>query len=412
MSAIANAVAPAPAPPAPGASGVESAGDGQFSRMLQGGAQQEGTPRTDPANAGDTRPGKRADAAGRDAGHRAAARAPGAEDGEDADPAATAEAGETLRSADAAPDAETAPDNGWPPPGLASLLDPAAAPPPATGAAVAQEAPASSFAGAPSATGATAMPQGLPGAVPAAVAGTADAQAQTQPVADAPAADGARPLPAAAAATAAASTKALPVAEQGTASPAPADPLPVAAAASPAPTASTASTADASAATFVLPPVAPPPAAASAPPLSAPHAPVPQLHGQAFADDIGTHVQWLAGQKIGHAHIRISPQELGPVEIRLRLDGDRISADFTSAQPEVRQALESSLPRLREMLGQHGFQLAHAGVGQQSPQSQRDGNSQAAGTGTGGGHGDAAVGEETAAPPVHSVRRGLLDAYA
>ncbi|UWX04688.1 flagellar hook-length control protein FliK [Pseudoxanthomonas sp. NC8] len=148
--------------------------------------------------------------------------------------------------------------------------------------------------------------------------------------------------------------------------------------------------------------------ASAAPPLSDPSAPVPQLHGDAFADDIGTHVHWLAEQKIGHAHIRISPQELGPVEIRLQLDGDRISADFTSAQPEVRQALESSLPRLREMLGQSGFQLAHAGVGQQSRQ---DGNG-GRGAATGGLDGGDGQGEAAAPMPARRLARGLLDAYA
>ena len=51
---------------------------------------------------------------------------------------------------------------------------------------------------------------------------------------------------------------------------------------------------------------------------------MPQLQGEGFAEDIGTHVQWLAGQKIGHAHIRIAPQELGPVEVRLQLDGGAV----------------------------------------------------------------------------------------
>ena len=150
-------------------------------------------------------------------------------------------------------------------------------------------------------------------------------------------------------------------------------------------------------------------AGATAVPLSAPpDAPVPQLQGEGFAEDIGTHVQWLAGQKIGHAHIRIAPQELGPVEVRLQLDGDRVRADFTSAQPEVRQALESSLPRLREMLGQQGFELAHAGVGQQS-HSPGNGSGQSR---TGPGDDVAAAADDTPTPAPRTLRLGLLDAYA
>jgi len=139
-------------------------------------------------------------------------------------------------------------------------------------------------------------------------------------------------------------------------------------------------------------------------PMQAPSA---DLHGGHFDDDIGDAVRWMADQKIGHAHIKVTPNDLGTVEIRLRLDGDRVHADFTSAQADVRQALESSLPRLRDMLGQHGFQLAHADVGQQhAPPSK--GNGSRAGDGT--GH----AGEPAAEAPrtVRMTARGLVDAYA
>jgi flagellar hook-length control protein FliK len=143
------------------------------------------------------------------------------------------------------------------------------------------------------------------------------------------------------------------------------------------------------------------------PPASAAPAPQPNLHGGAFADEVGTHVQWLAGQKISHAHIRITPDHLGPVEIRLQLDGDRISAEFTSAQAEVRQALESGLPRLREMLGQHGLELAHAGVGHD--QAPAEGRARRAGSVIGP---DGMAETEADLAPVQTRAIGLVDAYA
>ena len=139
-------------------------------------------------------------------------------------------------------------------------------------------------------------------------------------------------------------------------------------------------------------------------PMEAPSA---DLHGGHFDDDIGDAVRWMADQKIGHAHIKVTPNDLGTVEIRLRLDGDRVHADFSSAQADVRQALESSLPRLRDMLGQHGFQLAHADVGQQHAPPSQGGAPQ---------HGEASgdAGEPVADPPrtVRMTARGLVDAYA
>ncbi|WP_313928680.1 flagellar hook-length control protein FliK [Pseudoxanthomonas sp.] len=141
--------------------------------------------------------------------------------------------------------------------------------------------------------------------------------------------------------------------------------------------------------------------------VNAMDAPSADLQGGHFDEDIGDAVRWMADQKIGHAHIKVTPNDLGTVEIRLRLEGDRVHADFTSAQAEVRQALESSLPRLRDMLGQHGFQLAHADVGQQHAPPPKGGGSHH-------GEGGPDAGEPVAEAPrtVRMTARGLVDAYA
>lgn len=147
--------------------------------------------------------------------------------------------------------------------------------------------------------------------------------------------------------------------------------------------------------------------------VNAMEAPTADLHGENFDEAVGSRLTWMAEQKIGHAHLKINPQELGPVEIRMRLDGERVHADFSSSQAEVRQALENSLPKLRDMLAQHGFALAQANVGQhgqpgqsgrQDPQS-RDSGSTAT---------QAAAAADAGGQPTQAVRsaRGLLDAYA
>lgn len=139
--------------------------------------------------------------------------------------------------------------------------------------------------------------------------------------------------------------------------------------------------------------------------------PTPNLHGDNFDDALGARMNWLADQKIGHAHIKLNPADLGPVEVRLHLDGDKVNASFTSAHAEVRQALEHSLPRLRDMLGQHGFQLAHADVGSQQHQGNQNGNSSSAGSPA--LDGIAADEASTAGIPSAVLRaRGMLDAYA
>ena len=96
--------------------------------------------------------------------------------------------------------------------------------------------------------------------------------------------------------------------------------------------------------------------------------------------------------------------------MRLQLDGDKVHASFTSAHADVRHALESSLPRLRELLGEQGFQLGHADVGQQ--QTAPDGGRGNAGSGMTGKDGEPSLAETTLSPSQLIRQRGLVDAYA
>ncbi|PTT60307.1 flagellar hook-length control protein FliK, partial [Stenotrophomonas sp. HMWF003] len=91
----------------------------------------------------------------------------------------------------------------------------------------------------------------------------------------------------------------------------------------------------------------------------------PDVGADDFGDAMSARIGWLADQKIGHAVIRVTPHDLGQIEVRLQIDGDKVHASFSSAHAEVRHALEASLPRLRDMLGEQGFQLGNADVGQQ-----------------------------------------------
>ncbi|VXC07974.1 conserved exported hypothetical protein [Luteimonas sp. 9C] len=147
---------------------------------------------------------------------------------------------------------------------------------------------------------------------------------------------------------------------------------------------------------------------ATLPPLQMPRDP-----DAGFDDALGARVAWAAEQKLGHAEIRLNPEHLGRIDLKIQLDGTRVSAEFASANADVRQALESTLPRLREMLGQHGLQLGQADVGQRqqnAPQSQEQTTSGFGGSGVGDEGPSANVATSTPAPMLRD--RGLLDEYA
>ncbi len=145
---------------------------------------------------------------------------------------------------------------------------------------------------------------------------------------------------------------------------------------------------------------------------AAPPTPTPVLGQEGFDDALSARIGWLADQKIGHAHIRISPDDLGAIDVRLQMDGDKVNASFSSPHVDVRHALESSLPRLRELLGEQGFQLAHADVGQHA-QGGASSHGSRDGAGSGGGRdGDPSASEVTLSAAQLIRQRGLLDAYA
>lgn len=130
-----------------------------------------------------------------------------------------------------------------------------------------------------------------------------------------------------------------------------------------------------------------------------------------FDDAFGSRIAWMAEQRVGHAEIRVSPDHLGTIDVRLQLDGTRVNAEFHSAQADVRHALESSLPRLREMLGQSGLQLGQADVGQRQNGQPSPSNGLAGSTAQAGGNERIA---DSGRAPGAAVRasRGLLDEYA
>lgn len=138
----------------------------------------------------------------------------------------------------------------------------------------------------------------------------------------------------------------------------------------------------------------------------------PDIREGNFGDAFSARIGWLAEQKVGHAHVSISPPDLGQIEVKLQLEGDRVHATFASAHAEVRHALENSIPRLREMLGDSGLQLAHADVRQQQNSQQQAQDGQEASTGAQSVTTiDAAI--EKSSPSMTTLQlRGLLDTYA
>jgi flagellar hook-length control protein FliK len=104
-------------------------------------------------------------------------------------------------------------------------------------------------------------------------------------------------------------------------------------------------------------------------PSSSPNLRIDTPLGQTgWHDEMGQKLTWMIGNNRQQADLVLTPPQLGRIEVSLMMNGDQATAIFTSANPAVREALESSLHRLREVLADAGVSLGQTQVGSESPQ--------------------------------------------
>ncbi|MCF6354903.1 MAG: flagellar hook-length control protein FliK [Candidatus Polarisedimenticolaceae bacterium] len=81
---------------------------------------------------------------------------------------------------------------------------------------------------------------------------------------------------------------------------------------------------------------------------------------------MGERILWMVGRQVQSAEVRITPPQLGPVDIRISIRNDQANVTFTAQHGVVREALEASIPRLRDMLNENNLQLANVDVNQRN----------------------------------------------
>jgi len=145
-----------------------------------------------------------------------------------------------------------------------------------------------------------------------------------------------------------------------------------------------------------------------------------------FAPALGHQIDvWMKGG-VQHAEVQLSPQDLGPIRVKIEMDGAQARVQMSADVQSTRDALQQAMPQLSEQLGQVGLSLSGGGVSDQpafqQAQAQANGGfgGQGGGNGrSGGGHGgpaDKSGGLEdiaaASAARQMAQRRGLLDTYA
>lgn len=111
---------------------------------------------------------------------------------------------------------------------------------------------------------------------------------------------------------------------------------------------------------------------------SAAAAPMPGLRVETplahtgWRDEVGQKLTWMVSNNRQQAELVLNPPQLGRIEVTLALDGDQASVSFASPHAAVRETLENSMTRLREVLAEAGVTLGQTHV---SADSRHDSNS-------------------------------------
>lgn len=102
----------------------------------------------------------------------------------------------------------------------------------------------------------------------------------------------------------------------------------------------------------------------------------------AWQQSLGQQIAVYTRDGIHHAELRLHPEDLGSLQISLRLNNDQAQLHFVTNDHQVRAALESAMPHLRTQLEESGIQLGQSSIGAESFASSGDAH-----TGEGSGQG-------------------------
>lgn len=81
------------------------------------------------------------------------------------------------------------------------------------------------------------------------------------------------------------------------------------------------------------------------------------INSSQWADRFSERIIWLENQGIKSAVIKLNPDDLGPLEISIKVVKDTASVNISTPSTHVRELVDQALPRLREMMESQGLNL-------------------------------------------------------
>jgi flagellar hook-length control protein FliK len=85
-----------------------------------------------------------------------------------------------------------------------------------------------------------------------------------------------------------------------------------------------------------------------------------------FPQGLADRVSFMIDSNLNGAKLQVNPPQLGPIELQIAVQGGHAQVSMSTHSAVTREALESSLPKLREMLGAQGFGQVSVDISQRS----------------------------------------------
>ncbi len=90
------------------------------------------------------------------------------------------------------------------------------------------------------------------------------------------------------------------------------------------------------------------------------------VDGADFPQGLADRVSFMVDSNLNGAKLQVNPPQLGPIELQIEVQGNHAQVWMSTHSAVTREALESSLPKLRDMLGAQGFSQVSVDISQRS----------------------------------------------
>ncbi len=95
---------------------------------------------------------------------------------------------------------------------------------------------------------------------------------------------------------------------------------------------------------------------------------------QGWANMVAERSALMAAQSIKFAELQLDPPELGPLQVKVTVNQDQATVSFVASNAQVKDALDQSVLRLKELLEEQGLDLVDVDVSDQSSPEESEGD--------------------------------------